>query len=271
MQKLIQGTLALGLGLGLWTGLTTTAAASQQYSAQRSNSVRLIWRRSMGRHAMTATRGARYSKHLGLRYGNNDVTTHVTWYTDAHEKLYEKAKHVSAIYYHVVSADGTLQGWIWRGYLKEGVIKPSPTPTPATAQQTTTTVDPNDLDPDDRQYLYDIQHAPAYAATIRALFPGTVNDQHLVQAAGQAAYTTDGEESPTMSANGRLIRLQSVNTANQQHIDSSQYARLLSAAGYPASQRAKFAGWHIGVAIHTTETDEGINQGAVFIYLQPTA
>ncbi|MDT6980726.1 hypothetical protein [Levilactobacillus zymae] len=269
MQKLIQGALAASVGLGLWAGLATPAAASSQYSAKRSNSVRLVWRRAMGRHAMTATRGARYSKHLGLRYGNNAAT--VTWYTDAHEKLYEKDKHVAAIYYHVTSADGTLQGWIWRGYLKEGVAKPSTTSTPATTQQTTTTVDPNDLDPDDLQYLYDIQHAPAYAATIRSLFPGTVNDQDLVQAAGQAAYTTDGEESPTTSASGRLIRLQSVNTANQQHIDPSQYARLLSAAGYPANQRAKFTGWHIGVAIHTTETDEGINQGAVFIYLQPTA
>lgn len=113
-------TLALlmglaGLGSGLWA--SQPVSANSQYSAQRSNAVRLIWRRGMNRYAYTATRGARYSKHLGIRYSNNDVTPNVVWYTDAHEKLYNKYKRKSAIYYHVKSADGTLSGWIWRGYL----------------------------------------------------------------------------------------------------------------------------------------------------------
>lgn len=91
----------------------------------------------MGRHAYTATQGARYSKHLGVRYSANQATANVTWYTDAHEKLYEKGKYKSAIYYHVTSADGTLQGWIWRGYLKAG--SGSATTTTTTTPTTTST------------------------------------------------------------------------------------------------------------------------------------
>lgn len=93
----------------------------------------------MKRHAFTATRGARYSRHLGIRYSNNDVTPTVTWYTDAHEKLYRKNKGSSAIYYHVKNADGSLQGWIWRGYLKKINTNTSnaSTSTPATTNYDT--------------------------------------------------------------------------------------------------------------------------------------
>lgn len=92
--------------------------SGKQYSASRSKSVKLIWRTSMGRHAYKATDGARYSKHLGMRYGYNSDMPDVTWYTDAHEKLYKKNSGHYAIYYHVKSADGQHGGWIWRGYLK---------------------------------------------------------------------------------------------------------------------------------------------------------
>lgn len=34
MQKLIQGVLVVGLGLGLWTGLTTTAKGSPNRSSE---------------------------------------------------------------------------------------------------------------------------------------------------------------------------------------------------------------------------------------------
>ncbi|WP_225418138.1 hypothetical protein [Levilactobacillus mulengensis] len=119
--KLAQGVIALVASAGMFGFMTTTASANSQYSAARSNSVKLVWRKSMKQHMYTATKGARYSKHLGIRYSNNDVTPTVTWYTDAHEKLYKKYKGHSAIYYHVKSADGTLQGWIWRGYLRKVV------------------------------------------------------------------------------------------------------------------------------------------------------
>lgn len=93
--------------------------SGKQYSASRSKSVKLVWRNSMGRHAYKTTDGARYSKHLGYRYGFNSDMPDVTWYTDAHEKLYKKATGKYYIYYHVKSADGQHGGWVWRGYLNK--------------------------------------------------------------------------------------------------------------------------------------------------------
>lgn len=141
-MKLLRGILAVGIGVGMLGAMTIMASANSQYSSVRANSVRLVWRRSMGQHTYTATQGARYSKHLGVRYSNNDVTPTVTWYTDAHEKLYRKNKGSSAIYYHVKSADGTLQGWIWRGYLKKtGRTSSTTTTTNKGTNQATTNYD----------------------------------------------------------------------------------------------------------------------------------
>ncbi|GAY72374.1 lysin [Lentilactobacillus kosonis] len=94
---------------------------TNQYSASRSQSVKLIWRTSMKSHAFYTTKGARYSKHLGTRYDYNKNLPNVTWYTDAHEKLYKKNTGKYAIYYHVRSNDNAHGGWIWRGYLTSGV------------------------------------------------------------------------------------------------------------------------------------------------------
>ena len=127
MKKIYQGIVATGICFGMLGVVNGTASANSQYSAKRANSVRLVWRTNMKRHAYTATQGARYSKHLGIRYSNNDVTPTVTWYTDAHEKLYKKYQGHSTTYYHVRSADGTLQGWIWRGYLKRITSTTKPT------------------------------------------------------------------------------------------------------------------------------------------------
>lgn len=71
MRKFVWGitTLALGVGLGMG-GNVTASAASGAYSARRSNSVRLVWRKTMRQHAYTTTTGVRYSKHLGMRYSN---------------------------------------------------------------------------------------------------------------------------------------------------------------------------------------------------------
>lgn len=135
MKRVMQGIFAVGVGLGL-VGLTQTRAwASQRYSAQRSNSVRLVWRRSMGRHALVATKGARYSEHLGIRYGYNAATRHTVWYTNAHEELYDKASGQYRIYYHVNTANYQSGGWIWRGYLTAApnvtVPQAAPQPVPA--------------------------------------------------------------------------------------------------------------------------------------------
>lgn len=91
--------------------------SGKQYSAARSASVKLVWRANMGKHYYTTTKGARYSKHLGTRYGYNSELPNVTWVTDAHEKLYKKNTGNYAIYYHVRSTVGNHGGWIWRGYL----------------------------------------------------------------------------------------------------------------------------------------------------------
>lgn len=124
MKKIVNGILISGVILGIGWGRPIVGQASN-YSASRANSVRLVWRHHMGRHAYHTVKGARYSKHLGVKYASNDDLPEMTWYTDAHEKLYNKAKRTSAIYYHVKSDDGQHGGWIWRGYLTAGVVKRS--------------------------------------------------------------------------------------------------------------------------------------------------
>lgn len=94
-------------------------SSGSQYSAARSNSVKLVWRRGMNSHYYKTTAGARYSKHLGTRYGYNADLPNVTWVTDAHQKLYKKNTGKYAIYYHVKSTTGNHGGWIWRGYLNK--------------------------------------------------------------------------------------------------------------------------------------------------------
>lgn len=114
-------TFLVGLTI-VSSGFLENSALASNYSARRANSVKLVWRHKMGRHAYHTSRGARYSQHLGVKYSNNNDLPNVTWYTDAHEKLYNKTKHTSAIYYHVKSGDGRHGGWIWRGYLKVGMV-----------------------------------------------------------------------------------------------------------------------------------------------------
>lgn len=88
----------------------------------------------MNRNSYTTTSGVRYSRHLGIRYSNNDAPSNAVWYTDAYEKLYNKYKEKSAIYYHVKSANGKLNGWIWRGYLT--TVKTAKTTTITTSTAT---------------------------------------------------------------------------------------------------------------------------------------
>ncbi|WP_225419766.1 hypothetical protein [Levilactobacillus cerevisiae] len=119
MKLYLKGVVIATAVLG-WGWSNSIVGEASNYSARRANSVRLVWRHSMGRHAYHTVKGARYSKHLGVKYSTNDDLPDVTWYTDAHEKLYNKAKRTSAIYYHVKSGDGQHGGWIWRGYLTAG-------------------------------------------------------------------------------------------------------------------------------------------------------
>ncbi|GEO68217.1 hypothetical protein [Levilactobacillus acidifarinae] len=57
MNKIVKSALALMAGVGMLGTTTVVASANSQYSAARSNSVKLVWRKSMGRHALTATKG----------------------------------------------------------------------------------------------------------------------------------------------------------------------------------------------------------------------
>ncbi|WP_341778215.1 hypothetical protein [Levilactobacillus sp. HBUAS70063] len=255
MKKIVQTLLVLGVGAGVMGATSLSASANSQYSAKRSKSVRLVWRKPMKQHAFTATQGARYSRHLGIRYSNNDVTPTVTWYTDAHEKLYKKNKGYSAIYYHVKSADGTLQGWIWRGYLKAAGSTPTTTKptTPTVSAPTGKLTESNEK---------------AFAAALKQLFPGTITDQKLSREANAAAWPTDAVDGDYVGPHQTVIHLRNPQS-DALPFYFKAYEPLLTAAGYPASVRAGYAGWHIGIDIHDDWGDEGANRGDALIYLEP--
>ena len=273
--KWVQGIITLVVSVGM-IGLTgVTASANSQYSAARSNSVRLVWRTSMKRHAYTATKGARYSKHLGIRYSNNDVTPTVTWYTDAHEKLYNKYKGHSAIYYHVKSADGTLQGWIWRGYLKaakQGVkttVKKEKTADNSVTLQNAKS---------STEYTNAIQTESQYklANAVWKLFPGTkVNlwlsrhvancDQTYILKTKQSSdvgvlsakslsnfYVQNGIIDPAKT-DYWLLGSRSKAFGETQNQSVSQRISVIKKAmdddGMTASKRSSFNGWYIGINV----------------------
>ncbi|KRL98207.1 hypothetical protein ACUIJQ_12365 [Levilactobacillus hammesii] len=252
--KLFQGLMILGVGAGMLSIGGVTASASSQYSTKRAHSVRLVWRKSMKQHAYTATAGARYSKHLTIRYSYNRATSKVTWYTDAHQKLYKKYQGHSTIYYHVKSADGKMQGWIWRGYLKPVTTKK------AANAAVTTKSDPA------TGMSFPIANEQLLDQEILSLFPGTITDKALEAQAGSVVYTDDGEESPTVKPGQVYIHLSNASNV----MDTQNYANLLAKAGYPAAKRSQYRGWHIGVRAQTDDGyGEGVNQGDAAIFLAP--
>lgn len=270
MKKIVKVALALGVSLGVAGMATTTASANSQYSASRSNSVRLVWRRSMGRYAYTATKGARYSMHLGIRYSNNDVTPTVTWYTDMHEKLYEKYKRRSAIYYHVKSADGTLQGWIWRGYLKSSTTNMSNTTsssnsgTKQNAQQPAKT---NELDPVITQSM------------LKDLFPGTIYDLALTNAAKEFIGLDDfGQVSSNFNQEGlehwvsprfeSFNKLKFIKFFSQDPTSEKSVEQALIKANFDQDARSTYKGWYIGgAALGLDDIEEGVEPGEGLIFL----
>ena len=168
--------LALGVAiLSSFLGTEQVGLASSQYSAQRANSVKLVWRHRMGKHVFHTVKGARYSQHLGVRYSENSDLPNVTWVTDAHEKLYRKAKGSAAIYYHVKSVDGQHGGWIWRGYLTAGAVPVQTGPDPERPR--TPKMPPVTLytAKNSAAYARAIQTEPAYqlSKSVWQLFPGT--------------------------------------------------------------------------------------------------
>lgn len=262
MKKIIQMATIFGVSAEI-LGLTgVTASANSQYSTARSNSVQLVWRTSMKRHAYTATKGARYSKHLGIRYSNNDVTPTVIWYTDAHEKLYKKYKGHSAIYYHVKSADGTLQGWIWRGYLK--------TPKNTTTSKSTNT---------SSNMTVTNPQAVDSKTLSQSLFPNSKYDQELSDQANTYFATSDtdtavsrsqSEMTDYLSLTGRVsfkkmkyVYFESKDPTSLKSIDQA-----LTAQGYDATTRASLKGWSVGgVVTSLNDVGEGWNPGDGLIFL----
>lgn len=251
---LVLSTLSLALAIPL--ALPTSAHASQ-YSATRANSVQLVWRGTMRAHSYHTNRGARYSKHLGLRYAYN--RENITWITNAHEKLYDKQKHTSAIYYHVNSADGRHGGWIWRGYLVAGAAVASGTTT-GTATGTTVTEPAPDANAQLENRLETLIHG---------LFPGTIADSHLLQTTSDIIFPTDGVDAEFVTApqGQTLIRLSYPVT---QDTYAKTYERLLAEEGYPATKRAQYKGWHIGISVQGDDDyGEGVSQGDAAILLAP--
>ncbi|MGX6428527.1 hypothetical protein [Levilactobacillus yonginensis] len=261
MKPIIQGFLILVVAIGAWVGGNHQALANSQYSATRSRSVRLVWRRSMGRHALVATQGARYSRHLGVRYSNNDVTLNVVWYTDAHEKLYEKDKHKNAIYYHVKSADGTLSGWIWRGYLKS-----------ATKHSASTITGPVTVDNLD----WTKTRASKREAQMMQLFPGATYDASVFQAADTILTIDDAPDvADAMTEMGTqkfldfykvsYRQFKRINFVAKDPDSVASIAQGLSAAGYSQTARKQFAGWHIGGSLIGPDdgNDDNILEGTV--------
>ncbi|MFC6259731.1 hypothetical protein [Levilactobacillus fujinensis] len=266
-------TFLIGNGKGV------TAQASSQYSAQRSHSVRLVWRQRMGRHVLQAKRGARYSRHLGIRYSNNDVTPTVTWVTDAHEKLYAKDRGKSAIYYHVKSEDGTLGGWIWRGYLTpiKQSARVSPQSEPLKSIQTAIHRETS------KGYASPVN---AMAIPVMTLFPGTHFDQSLYRAADTYLSIDDGPDAmgyDPQTVTGRkslayLLRQSGVapktfvciifeakDPTSRESLDTA-----LTKAGYTTAKRASFKGWSIGGSVLPTDSDlEGSGPGTGMIFLVP--
>ncbi|WP_225363791.1 hypothetical protein [Levilactobacillus brevis] len=280
MKKMMQLATVLGIGAGILGLSSVPASANSQYSAKRANSVRLVWRTSMKRHAYTATQGARYSKHLGIRYSNNDVTPTVTWYTDAHEKLYKKYQGHSTIYYHVKSADGTLQGWIWRGYLK-------PVPKSAASKAT-----------------------PAYVKTeatqsqkITNFFPGVKTDNRLTKLVQDFVVANDDGEnyqenwefcvknngfSPKEAQQIHLISSMDGSVGGESLTNAYKagrltlkdyFSKIAMSEGAPIISKGddysrsvpvtytQFKGWHIGVATVTPDDTRNLEIGYPIIYV----
>ncbi|GEO70069.1 hypothetical protein [Levilactobacillus acidifarinae] len=111
-QMGIIGLLMVGVGL------TMPTASADHYSARRAHSVKVVWRQKMGPHRYHVTRDARYSRHFRVRYATHRRAQRTVWVTDAHQKVTDRYRHTTAIYYHVKSQDGQHSGWIWRGYLR---------------------------------------------------------------------------------------------------------------------------------------------------------
>ncbi|WP_156153321.1 hypothetical protein [Levilactobacillus spicheri] len=99
-------------------GLTVSTAAADQYLARRATSVKVLWRRPLKQqHPYRLRRDDRYSRHLRVRYARQRHWQDRVWLADAHQKVYDRYSHKTAIYDHLRDRQGKSGGWVWRGYL----------------------------------------------------------------------------------------------------------------------------------------------------------
>lgn len=289
IKMLVTGLVSL---LILLTVQLTITAASQ-YSVARSNDVKLIWRQPMGRYAYIATTGARYSEHLGTRYGNNADTAKVTWYTNAHEKLYFKDSHTYAIYYHVTNADQSLQGWIWNGYLKPTTSTSTPTNSGNTGTSTSTgnssTTAPTNTnnsttnsDYSDNAQEFNNSDNVKFAQQILQLSPNMVEDKKLDDLATYEFWINDHNHYEDLlgmlkqhliqlyggQPQGLLRDWNSVSRPDP-NLVKAQLSIMLNPIDY--ANLSKYDGYHIGVA---TEASSAVPNGKIekinyIIYVLP--
>ncbi|MFD1124112.1 hypothetical protein ACFQ22_01880 [Lentilactobacillus raoultii] len=267
MKHQVIKDLAVALA-GITTLFATqpTASAASQYSAKRSHEVKLIWRKAMGRHAFTAPTGARFSKHLGTRYGYNTETANVAWYTDAHEKLYLKNLNMYSIYYHVTNSDQSLQGWIWKGYLK-----PANDDSTSAGSDGSSNANNDNSSPDSTMNLH--YDTDGINEKIIQLFPGLTEDSKLDHLAAYSIWIDEHrpEDSATLFPE-RLVKLYGgdpkglleekggvpeadINTLKKQVEDP------LNVIEY--SNLSQYAGYHIGVASYPTSFTTYTNSGSI--------
>lgn len=274
MKPYFRGLLISGavVGLGLSSGIVGQAS---NYSAQRANSVRLVWRHRMGRHAYHTVKGARYSKHLGVKYSTNDDLPNVTWYTDAHEKLYNKHKRTSAIYYHVKSGDGQHGGWIWRGYLTAGQATGDNTTTPEEASKPKVVLF-NAKSSAEYQHAIETQDYYALAKNVWALFPGTRLNLWLSRFTAYggemdpsnvrpfSGFEKEGLTEPAKIVSWEAGRSQSEFEATRSLPMSSRInwiAQRMDGAGLTKAKRQSFKDWYIGLNfVDDGENSDNINK-----------
>ena len=233
----------------------------------------------MGTHAFKAPTGARFSKHLGVCYGYNPQTADVTWYTDAHEKLYLKNLRMYSIYYHVTSKSG-LQGWIWKGYMKPAngtTSNPgnsnSGSATGNNSNTTNYSTKANDFNRND---------ATAFAKQIIKLAPGLVEDQKLDNL---AAYSLgldkiyDRDEQQQLFTK-RLVQLyggqpqglrQDWGFVTKPDISLVKKQLSFHLNDIDFSNLSKYAGYHIGVATNAWSpyTNGTIKEVKYDVYIVP--
>jgi len=294
MKKIVKGIVATSVGLGLFGG-TLTASASSQYSASRSNSVRLVWRRSMGKHALVASQGARYSEHLGIRYDYNSDTPDMVWYTNAHEELYDVDSGNYLIYYHVNSADGQHGGWIWRGYLNDAsstqkakTTAPVVTPTTSTTGTSSTTTSDNTAPATATTSTMDwtpyIQVDGLQVADVNLMkqFPNSFYSEQAAGAANTFLETGTGRDILEQGRTPEILHQEYSDLLAGRNLkpsefkvilftvsdpnNSSEVSQALADAGYDADTRSnQYQGWYVGGQIEplnaeseTTPAGEGI-------------